>query len=94
MLKGPCFAAFLVRCLYFTLHVFHLCFVPVLFSFIILVLYLSVLRVCLSAYTRNERRTAQEQNTNGKHAECDTKVNNKKKKNNEAGSFKHMKINI
>jgi hypothetical protein len=50
MLKGFCFASFLVSLPFFslvhTLHVFHLCFVPVLFSFVIFVV---SLRVCLSS---------------------------------------------
>jgi hypothetical protein len=46
MNNGFCFTAFLVRCLFLhghTLQVFHLCFVPVLFSFIIFVVSLRVL---------------------------------------------------
>jgi hypothetical protein len=48
MLEGFCFPAFF--CLFLRdhiLHVFHLCFVPVLFSFVIFV----SLRVCLSPYS-------------------------------------------
>jgi hypothetical protein len=60
----------------------------VLFSFVIFVV---SLRVGLSACTFIGRKSAQEQNTNGKHADCDH-VKRRQKKSSEAESFKQMNI--
>jgi membrane protein implicated in regulation of membrane protease activity len=69
MLEGFCLAVFLLPFFSrgYTLHVFHLCFVPVLFSFVIFVVSLHMC-VCLLASGRKRSKTTQEQNTNGKAA--------------------------
>jgi hypothetical protein len=80
---GYCFAAFFLRG--HTLRVFYLCFVPVL--------------CCRQTHKqentkKTRRKTAEEQETNGKQAECDHEKKGSEPKRQGSRILKYIKINI
>jgi flagellar biosynthesis component FlhA len=76
------FVCLFVRCIFsrgHTLHVFHLCFVPVLFSFVIFVVSLRVF--CL---TNNKERTSRQTHTQ------ENKQNNERKQHRNKTQMENM----